>query len=209
MYFSSFADAGIIDDTFSELLESSKETEQNTGVDGKSFNVKKINIELKNINDIGLIFLIDENDNVALVASPEQTLGLAGSETIELEPYLKLGQNLLVFALWNKGGTNIDLKYWNKTFLNSWSFDYTLIGDGTTLYKLHDSKEGKEGITYWNAFLVDSDGATLTLRPIAKSNIPKIKQAMQQATNTIKSIKTDLKTSDIASNIAISLRLAE
>ena len=143
--FSNFAYA---ENWFSGLLNSDAEEQQNTGVEGKTFKVKKISIELKNINDFGFVFVIDESDTPNLAGSSEQTIGLTGSETIELAPYLKSGRNLLVFALWNKEGKTIDAKFYKKTFLDGWSFDYTLIGDGTNLYHLYDKKAGAVGVAY-------------------------------------------------------------
>jgi hypothetical protein len=199
---------------FTNVLKPSADAEgdqnNNTGVEGKIFNAKKLTVELKNINDIGMIFVIDESGGIEEAGSTEQTLGIAGTETIELEPYLKTGRNLLIFALWNKDGKKLDLKYWQKSFLEGYSYDYSLIGDGTTLYKLQGNKKtGGAGVVYWNAFTIDKDGDNLTIRPAPRGEIERIKRAMSHASTTTALTTSDAKMANITSNIAIALRLAD
>lgn len=206
LLFSAFArcEVGSIDELVNSFTET-EETQINTGVQGRTFEAKKISVELSNINDVGFLFVANFN-NVTIADIAEQTLGMSGSSSTELEPYLKQGDNILIFALWNKAGKSLNLKYWEKTFLSGYSYKYSLIADGTTLYKLEGDKEGKAGVAYWNAFFVVKNGDNLTIRPLTKGEQARIRRAFEKVSNNTALTSTDQKAVNLGANIANALQ---
>jgi hypothetical protein len=194
-----------IDEVINSFVET-EETQINTGVQGKTFEAKKLSVELNNINDAGFLLVIDPNGQVTIADSAEQTLGMSGSSSTELEPFLKEGSNVLIFALWNKEGKSLDLKYWEKTFLSGYSYKYSLIADGTTLYKLEGDKSGKAGVAYWNAFFIVKNGDNLTIEPLNKKDQNYFKRAFEKVSNNTALTSTDQKAVNLGANIAHALQ---
>ncbi len=177
----------------------------NTGVQGKIFEAKQVTVELSRINDVGFLIVLDQNGTATIVASAEQTLGITGSVTTDLEPYLQDASNLLIFALWNREGKNIDLRYWEKTFLSGYSYKYRLIGDGTTLYKLEGDEKGKAGIVYWNAFFIDKNDNNLTISPVTTDIQAQINRVFESVSNNTALTATNQKAVNLGANIATAL----
>ena len=206
-----FSSSATSENWLSDLLNPPLKAEElddpvNTGVQGKTFNARQLSVELDNINDVGFIIVIDQSGKATIVASAEQTMGITGSVEVDLDPYLKYPTNLLIFALWNREGTNLDLKYWEKDFLNGYSYQYSLIADGTTLYKLEGDKAGNAGIRYWNAFSIyKKDDGLLTIAPINKDVQTQIKLVFEGVSHNTALTSIDQKTVNLGANIASAL----
>lgn len=171
---------------------------------GKSFTIKKLSVSLKNINDIGMLFIERPYADIELIDLAEWNLGISGAAEIDLFPYIGLGDNTLVFILWNKEGKKLDTPIYSKSFLSGWSFDYTLIGDGTSLFHETGGEEGKAGIAYWNVFFIHSNGDEYTLEPANAATVAHLANKIEEI-STEPNIKNQEKSVNIAANIAIRL----
>jgi hypothetical protein len=81
-------------------------------IEDKTFEVSSLSVAIKNINDVGLVFVRHDKGKVN-IASLASWAGIAGSDETELDKYMDEGDNLLIFVLWNKQGKAIDVPYIN------------------------------------------------------------------------------------------------
>jgi len=173
---------------------------------GQSFKANHLIINLKNINDKGFVFVQGGTRSVRLVDYAEQNLGLSGSAEIDLKNYVEQGKLIsggyfVIFVLWNKEGQKIPLM--DKTVLDGYGFDFSLIGDGTTLFHDRGKKSGGSGIVYWTAFYVKEDKKSggFTISPANSAEVANFKSRFLEV-NADPSIKAESKAANIAANIA-------
>lgn len=118
-----------------------------------------VSVKLNNIDDLGIVFVQNSDGNIKQVSLAEWSArflsGSPGSAKESLNKHLKPGQNLVFFILHNKS-----FNYGS----GKWTYDFSLIGDGTVLFhKANGKNGGSVGIQDWVAFSVESrtDGTFL------------------------------------------------
>jgi hypothetical protein len=173
-------------------------------IEDKTFEVSSLSVAIKNINDVGLVFVRHDKGKVN-IASLASWAGIAGSDETELDKYMDEGDNLLIFVLWNKQGKAIDVPYINfkKSFLDSWSFEFSLFGDGTNLF--HQAQEGKggNGVAHFEAFNVEKSGQIYRVSPASMLQIGAIHQALDRINEDLKRYPIPENDSDIATFVSV------
>lgn len=172
-------------------------------IEDKVFKVSSLSVAIKKINDLGLVFVRHDKGKVNIVSQAAWTLGLAGSDETELDGYLDEGSNLIIFVLWNKQGKEINTSFFKQSFLDSWSFDFSLFGDSTNLF--HQAKEGKggNGVAYFDAFNVDKSGGTYLVSPATSWQVMLIHDALDRINKDLKRYPVPEKDSDIATFVSV------
>jgi hypothetical protein len=177
----------------------------------REFRVKEITVDLKNINDVGLVFVSHADGSLALAGQASFGLslsGLAGKGEIDLAPFLESGNNFVLFVLWNKQGKTIDTEYYKKTFMDKWSYEISLYGDGTNIFRQADEGTGNTGVVASFFFNVDKrgsgyevSGATDGQRYKAFTRLNKINITLRDNKNK----PAPESTTDIASTVSVAL----
>jgi hypothetical protein len=110
--------------------------------------VKRLSVAIKQIDDIGLVLVRQPDGQMQIVTGAEWHVNNnGGSATADVDPHLKPGVNLVIFALHNKAFAFGPGK---------WSYDFSLIGDGKILWHSYDGRrEPSVGLRFWKAFSVD------------------------------------------------------
>lgn len=94
------------------LLFSGQCWPENT-IEDKVFKVSTLTVSIKDINDVGLVFVRHGKGKVNIVSQAAWTYGLTGSDETKLDEHMDEGDNLLIFVLWNKQGKAVDVPYIN------------------------------------------------------------------------------------------------
>jgi hypothetical protein len=110
--------------------------------------VKRLSVALKQIDDIGLVLVRQPDGQMQMVTGAEWHVNNnGGSATADVDPHLKPGINLVIFALHNKAFA---------FGAGKWSYDFSLIGDGKVLWRGSEGRrEPGVGLRFWKAFSVD------------------------------------------------------
>lgn len=173
-------------------------------IEDKIFKVSSLSVAIKNINDVGLVFVRHGKGRVNFVSQASWT-GIAGSDEKELDKYMDEGDNLLIFVLWNKKGKEIEIPFTNikKTFLDSWSFDFSLFGDGTNLF--HEAKEDKggNGVMYFEAFNIEKTGKAYRVSPASSLQGVFIHNALDNINKDLKLSRIPENDSEIATAVSV------
>ena len=134
--------------------------------------IHDVSVKLRNIDDLGLVIV--RNPEGVYIHAKEVNWSVtngAGAGEVSLNKNLELGTNLVILVLHNK----------TLTFgAGKWSFDFSLLGDGATLW--HEAKKqsgGDSGIKYWMAFSVEkrTDGM-LTVKKASQNQLVKLEPDM-------------------------------
>lgn len=141
-----------------------------------------------------------------MAAQAEWTYGIKGSKSVPLDDFIKQGSNLVVFALYNKKGKGISTRFYNKDFLTNYSYDFTLLGDGSTLFHMADNqKEGQQGIAAWSAYGVERNGAQFKVGAISPAQTSQLEAAFRHINDDLTSNPVAETSTDIAAQIAIGI----
>jgi hypothetical protein len=172
-------------------------------IEDKVFKVSTLSVSIKNINDLGLVFVRHGKSKVNIVSQAAWTLGITGSNETELDKYMDEGDNLLIFVLWNKQGKEINNFFVKKKLLDNWSFDFSLFGDGTNLF--HQAKEGNggNGVAYFEAFNVEKSGQTYRISPATSWQVMFIHNALDDINKDLQRYPIPEKDADIASFVSV------
>jgi hypothetical protein len=172
-------------------------------IEDKVFRVSTLSVSIKNINDLGLVFVRHGKGKVNIVTQAAWMLGITGSNETELDKYIDEGDNLLIFVLWNKQGKEINNFFVKKKLLDNWSFDFSLFGDGTNLF--HQAKEGNGGggVAYFEAFNVEKSGQTYRVSPATSWQVMFIHNALDDINKDLQRYPIPEKDADIASFVSV------
>jgi hypothetical protein len=175
----------------------------------KEFVVDSISVEMKNINDVGMVFVSHQDGSLALAGQAAWGIGftgLAGKAEVDLAPFLKRGENFVVFVLWNKPGKSIETKYYTKTFMDKWSYEVALYGDGTNIFHQSDEGAGDSGVVYYFAFNVDSYiFGGYEISGASKDQLSKVAARLEGITRDLKNKTAPEGNTDIASMLSVAL----
>jgi hypothetical protein len=179
-------------------------TPENT-IEDKVFKVSTLTVSIKDINDVGLVFVRHGKGKVNIVSQGSWTYGLTGSDESKLDEYMDEGDNLLIFVLWNKQGKALDVPYINlkQSFLDSWSYDFSLFGDGTNLFHQTAQGKGGNGVVHFEAFNVEKTGKTYRVSPASSFQVAAIHYAIDSIHEDLKRSRTPENDSDIATFVSV------
>jgi len=139
--------------------------------------IQDVSVKLSNIDDLGIVAIQNPEGIFILANEVERTIkNGVGTGTVALNQYLDSGTSLVILALHNK--TNAFGK-------DNWSYEFNLLGDGTTLWREAKTKTGSgSGIKYWIAFSVEkrADGMSL-IRKASESQLIKLAPDMVDFNN--------------------------
>lgn len=171
----------------------------------RDFTVNTVSVEMKNINDVGLIFVSHEDETISLAGQAAWTLVLAGKEEIELDKSLEDGHNFVIFVLWNKQGKSIDTSFYKKSFLDKWSYDFSLFGDGTSMFHQADEGNSGVGVAYYLAFNVYKNSSGYQVSNADGDQLSKVAARIGKINNKLQSKPAPESNSDIASMLSVAL----
>lgn len=174
----------------------------------REFTVKSVLVEMKNINDLGLVFVSREDGSLVLAGQAAWGLsltGLAGKAEIELEDFIKDGENVVLFVLWNKPGKKIDTEYYKRSFMEKWSYEISLYGDGTNLFHQLDDGTSSPGVAYHFAFNVDKHGSSYEVSGANSGQLSRIAGILSKVNNALQSKSIPDNNTDIASMVSVAL----
>lgn len=174
-------------------------------IEDKVFRVSTLTVSIKDINDVGLVFVRHDNGKVNIVSQAASTYEIAGSNETELDNYMDEGDNLLIFVLWNKQGKTVNIPYtkFKQNFLDSWSFDFSLFGDNTNLFHSTEQSKGGTGVVYFEAFNVEKSGTIYRVSPASNFQVVRIHYAIDRINEDLKRSRIPESDSDIATFVSV------
>lgn len=175
----------------------------------REFTVKTLTLDMKDINDVGLVFVSNTDDGKLLLAGQAEyglsLTGLAGKGEVDLTPFLKGNENFVVFVLWNKPGKTIDTKYYKKTLMNKWGYEIALYGDGTNLFRQFDTGEGNIGVVYYFAINIDKNYSGFEVSGATSKQLAKLTGIVSDFNNGLQTNPAPENNADIAAMLSVAL----
>lgn len=193
---------------FAVLFVSVAHAEEKAVTLSREFTVKTVSVDMQNINDVGLIFVSHEDASLVLVGQVSWGLGitgLAGKGEFDLLPFMEEGNNFVLFVLWNKQGKTIDTKFYKSTLMEKWSYEFSIYGDGTNLFRQKDQGSAGVGIVHYFVFNVDKHGNNYAISAADSEQLSKAAYKLNKLNSDLQTKKIPEGNADIASMLSVAL----
>lgn len=136
----------------------------------------RIHARMSDVDDIGLVLVWNGLGARTVLECEWKSGGKHGADSGELGPYLTVGDNYIIFVLYNK-------EYSGLPFIpaGKWSYDFSLSKNGHTFWRSSNFvRENDPEIKYWKVFKasVSGDGNVAISDTVPAEMMPTLHEAM-------------------------------